>query len=94
MKVDGGPGKTDLLDLIELRELGVIIFPIYPNGSGYNQEMDVIYSALKPAMYDKCAEIEARTGGVLEKQDIGEILNGKIGDLVKRWPVCSRAQRT
>jgi hypothetical protein len=76
IKVDGGPGKTDLFMLLELHEMGIDLFPGFPNGSGYNQECDDLYSDLKLAMYKQADAMESAYNRPLTAQDAGEILNG------------------
>jgi len=38
VKTDGGPGRTNPENLAKARENNIILFPGFPNGSGFNQE--------------------------------------------------------
>lgn len=40
--LDGGPGKESAQVLLEYAEKGFDFWPLYPNGSGYNQNMDQV----------------------------------------------------
>jgi len=75
LKLDGGPGKGNLGHLLAMHAMGVDFFPGYPNGSGYNQEADQVYSTFKPKMSTRCDILEAK-GGTLTLSDIGSLLDG------------------
>jgi hypothetical protein len=38
VKTDGGPGRTNPENLAKVRENHIILFPGFPNGSGFNHE--------------------------------------------------------
>ena len=76
LKVDGGPGKSDFWDLLELSAMGIDLFPGFPMGSGYNQECDDIYADLKMALFKQCDKLESMYGRGLTNQDVGQVMNG------------------
>jgi hypothetical protein len=76
IKCDDGPGKKDIFMLLELHELGIDLFPGFPNGSGYNQECDDVYTDLKLAMYAQADAMESAYNRPLTARDVGEIING------------------
>jgi hypothetical protein len=76
LKLDGGPGKGNLGHLLAMHAMGVDFFPGYPNGSGYNQEADQVYSTFKPKMSTRCDFLEVKLNRELKLFDIGSLLDG------------------
>ena len=79
IKVDAGPGKENLLQRLDASDMGIDLIPGFPNGSGFNQECDVLYELIKSAWYANANRLE-NIYHTLKKEHIPEIMNGKIGD--------------
>ena len=69
LKVGGGPGRLDRETLLWCVEVGIDVFPGFPNGSGYNQELDEMYDSFKKLLYSEGDALEAERREAVRKAD-------------------------
>lgn len=88
---DGGPGRHHIPTLIDAAQRGLIVFPGYPMGTGYNQILDWLYGIFKNCFYSEMdrVEMERKSTGEdsnLSHEDLGRLIMGRPDAPIEERP--------